>query len=331
MKTGNSKANAFGLTLCTMLFALYVSAEAQQSKAVPRIGFLAATPVTRGGAALHLPPELRKLGYVEGQNIAFEYRYADNRHDRLPALADELVRLKVDVLVAASTTAALAAKSATRTIPVVFFASGDPVAAGLVDSLARPGGNLTGFTRIAAGLAGKRLEVLKQTIAPLSRVSVLWHPGNPGSEAIWKESQAPARALDLELHSLAVSNAGQLESAFQEAVKTRSAALFVTVSALITTNRKRIAALAIKNRLPAIYEQREFVESGGLMSYGADQSEPYRRTAVYVDKILKGAKPADLPVERPTKFELVINLKAAKQIGVTIPLNVLARADRVIR
>ncbi len=321
----------FSLALSALLFALCLSAQAQQPKAVPRIGFLAATPATRGGAALLLPPELRKLGYVGGQNIAFEYRYADNRHDRLPALADDLVRLKVDVVVAASTTAALAAKSVTRTVPVVFFASSDPVASGLVDSLARPGGNLTGFTRIAAGLAGKRLELLKDAVGQLSRVSVLWHPGNPGSEAIWKEIKSPAQALGLKLHSMVINKAGQLESAFQEAVKGRSGALFVTVSALITSNRRQIANLAIKNRLPSIYEQREFIESGGLLSYGADPDEPYSRAAVFVDKILKGVKPADIPVERPTKFNFVVNLKTAKQIGLTIPPNVLVRADSVIK
>jgi putative tryptophan/tyrosine transport system substrate-binding protein len=319
------------LPLCTLLLALCVSAEAQQPKVVPRVAFLAATSATDSGAALLLSAEFRKLGYIEGQNIVFEYRYADNQHERLLSLADELVHLKVDVLIASSTTAALAAKRATRTIPIVFFASGDPVAAGLVNSLARPGENLTGFSRIAAVLAGKRLELLKQTIGQLSRVAVLWHPGNPGSEEIWKESQAPAGALGLKLQSLEVSNASQFESAFQEATKTRSTALAVTLSALIRSQRKRIAALAIKNRLPAIYERRDFIESGGLMSYGADQSEAYRRVTVFVDKILKGIKPADIPVEQPTEFELVINLNTAKQIGVTIPPNVLVRADRVIR
>jgi putative ABC transport system substrate-binding protein len=320
------------LTLSALLFALCPSAEAQGLKKVPRVGYLSSGSSSTPGTGSELfQREFRKLGYVEGKNIAFEYRYADNKHDRLPALADELVRLQVDVLVTLSTTAALAAKNATKTIPIVFLGAGDPVAAGLVDGLARPGRNLTGFTRIAAVLAGKRLELLKETIPKLSRVTVLWNPGNPGSEEIWKEGQIPARALGLQLHPMEVSNADQLEGAFQEATKARSAALAVTLSAFITSNKKRIADLAIKNRLPAIYERREFVESGGLMSYGADQAEPYRRVAVFVDKILKGIKPADIPVEQPTKFELVINLKTAKQIGVTIPPNVLARADKVIR
>ena len=226
---------------------------------------------------------------------------------------------------------ALAAKNATRTIPIVFFGVGDPVAAGLVDSLARPGGNITGFTTIAAVLAGKRLELLKETIPKLSRVAVLWDPQDPSSAQQWKESQLPARELGLQLHSMEVSSADKYESAFKEATKARSAALAVTPSALAISNQKRIADLATKNRLPAIYPRGDFVASGGLMSYGADRTEPYRRAASMVDKILKGAKPADLPVEQPTKFEFIINLKAAKQIGLTIPPNVLVRADKVIK
>ena len=202
---------------------------------------------------------------------------------------------------------------------------------GLVDSLARPGGNITGFTSIAAELAGKRLELLKETIPKLSRVAVLWDPQNIGSTQEWKESQLPARDLGLQLHSMEVSSADKFDAAFKEATKARSAALVVTRSAFTNSYQKRIADLAAKNRLPAIYRREDFVDSGGLMSYGADRTEPYRRAAVYVDKILKGAKPADLPVEQPTKFEFIINLKAAKQIGLTIPPNVLARADKVIK
>ena len=224
--------------------------------------------------------ELRELGYVEGKNIAFEYRYADNKLDRLPALADELVRLKVDVLVTPGTPEALAAKNATKTIPIVFLGVADPVAAGLVDSLARPGGNITGFTNIGAVLAGKRLELLKETIPKLSRVAVLWNPQDPSSAQQWKESQLPARELGLQLHSMEVSSADKYESAFKEAIKARSAALAVTQSALAISNQKRIADLATKNRLPAIYPRGDFVDSGGLMSYGADQAEPYRRAAV---------------------------------------------------
>ena len=272
-----------------------------------------------------------RLGYVEGKNIAFEYRSAEGKLDRLPALADELVRLKVDVLVTAATPAALAAKNATRTIPIVFLSVADPVAAGLVDSLARPGGNITGFTTIAAVLAGKRLELLKETVPKLSRVAVLWDPQDPGSAQQWKESQLPARELGLQLHSMEVSSADKFESAFKEATKARSAALAVTQSPLANSNQKQIADLAAKYRLPAIYPRGDFVESGGLMSYGADRAEPYRRAASMVDKILKGTKPADLPVEQPTKFEFMINLKTAKQIGLTIPPNVLVRADKVIK
>jgi len=304
-------------------------ADAQQPAKVPKIGWLGARPASPPGEK-SLRRELRALGYVEGKNIAFESRYADNKLDRLPALADELVRLGVDVLVTPGTSAALAAKNATRTIPIVFTDVNDPDAAGLIDSLARPGGNITGFTQIAAVLAGKRLELLKETIPKLSRVAVLWDPHSPGSAQQWKESQLPARELGLQLHSIEVSGADKYESAFKKAIKAGSAALVVTNHPLANSNQKRIAELAAKNRLPAIYSRGDFVESGGLMSYGADQAEPYRRAAAMVDKILKGTKPADIPVEQPMKFEFIINLKTAKQIGLTIPPNVLARADKVI-
>jgi len=274
---------------------------------------------------------LRDLGYVEGKNIVFEYRFADNKLDRLPALAGELVRLKVDVLITPGINEALAAKNATRTIPIVFISSADPVVAGLVDSLARPGGNITGFTDIGAVLTGKRLELLKETVPKLSRVALLWDPQNLSSAQVWKESQLPARELGLQLHSMEVSSADKFESAFKEATKARSGALASTSSALANSNQKRIADLATKNRLPAIYPRKDWVASGGLMSYGPDRAEFNKRVVVFVDKILKGAKPADLPVEQPKKFELIINLKAAKQIGLTIPPNVLARADKVIR
>ena len=229
------------------------------------------------------------------------------------------------------TAGALAAKNATRTTPIVFIGVGDPVASGLIDSLARPGGNITGLTNIAAVLADKRLELLKETVPKLSRVAVLWTPGEQGPAQQWKENQLAARELGLQLHSMEVSSADKYEGAFKEATKARSAALAVTLHTLATSNQKQIADLATKNRLPAIYPRGDFVASGGLMSYGPDQAEPYRRAAVFVDKILKGTKPADLPVEQPMKFEFVINLKAAKQIGLTISPNVLARADKVIR
>jgi putative ABC transport system substrate-binding protein len=242
-----------------------------------------------------------------------------------------LVRLKVDVLVGPGIAEALTLKNATRTIPIVFFGGGDPVAAGLIDSLARPGGNITGFTNIAAVLAGKRLELIKETVPKLSRVAVLWNPQDPSTAEQWKESQLPARGLDLQLHSMEVSRADQYESAFKEAIKARSAGLAVMSSALALSNQKRVADLAIRNRLPAIYGRGDFVDSGGLMSYGADQAEPFRRAASMVDKILKGTKPADIPVEQPMKFEFVINVKTAKKIGLDIPQSVLYRADKVIK
>jgi putative tryptophan/tyrosine transport system substrate-binding protein len=275
--------------------------------------------------------ELRRLGYVEGQNIVFESRHGDDNFDRLPALADELIRLKVDVLVTPTTPAAQAGKNATKTIPIVFLGVSDPIAVGLVDSLARPGGNVTGFTNIAPVLAGKRLELLKETLPELSRVAVLWDPKMRAAEQTWKENQPAARELGLQLHSMELTSADKFETAFQKAINSNSGALTVIQSPFINSNQKQIVVLAAKYRLPAIYPRKDFVESGGLMSYGADQTEPYTRVASMVDKILKGTKPADIPVEQPKKFEFVINLKAAKLIGLTIPPNVLARGDKVIR
>jgi putative ABC transport system substrate-binding protein len=340
MKIVSRQWSVVSLTLSAMLFALCVSARAQQAGKIHRVGFLSGSfPHGRGparsgeiGGISGLQRELRALGYIEGKNIAFEYRYAEDKLDRTSALADELVGLKVDVIVAAGATDVLAAKSATSTIPVVFLESGfDPVAQGLVASLGRPGGNITGFTTIAWVLAGKRLELLKETIPKLSRVAVLWDPKAPASVPQWKESQQVAQQLGLQVHSMEVSSAGRYESAFKDATKGRSDALAVTRHRLANAYQKRIIELAVKNRLPAIYYREDFVNNGGLMSYGPDEVEPLRRAAAMVDKILKGTKPADIPVEQPTKFELVINLKTAKQIGLTIPPNVLARADRVIR
>ena len=247
------------------------------------------------------------------------------------AADDELVRLKVDLIIAPNTPAAVAAKNATKTIPIVFIDVTDPIAAGLVDSLPRPGGNITGFTTIGSVLAGKRLELLKETIPKLSRVAVLWNPQDLSSAQSWKESQLPARELGLQLHSMEVSSADKYEAAFKEATKARSGALVWMSSPLGSAHQRVIVALAEKYRLPAIYARRAVVEDGGLMSYGIDREEPYRRAAIFVDKILKGTRPADIPVEQPTKFEFVINLKTAKQIGLTVPPNVLVRADRVIR
>jgi putative tryptophan/tyrosine transport system substrate-binding protein len=319
------------LALCGVLFALCFPADAQQQSKIPKIGWLGVRPVASDTGPELFRREFRALGYVEGKNIVFEYRSADDKLDRLTTLVDELVRLKVDVLLAAATPAAVAAKNATRTIPIVFYGGFDPVALGLVDSLARPGGNVIGFTSIAVVLVGKRLELLKETVPKLSRVAVLWDPRNPGSEQQWKESQLPARELGLQLHSIEVSSADKFEGAFKEATKAHNTAAALMASPFFYSNQKQIADLATKNRLPAIYPRGEFVASGGLMSYGADQDEPIRRATVLVDKILKGRNPADLPVEQPTKFEFVINLKTAKQIGLTIPPDLLARATKIIR
>jgi putative tryptophan/tyrosine transport system substrate-binding protein len=321
------RKKVIGFALSAMLFALSFPVGAQQQAKVATIGEIT-SGFTRNKI---LDDALRELGYVEGKNITIEHRHADNKFDRLPALADELVRLKVDVLLAPGTPAALAAKNATGAIPIVFYNVSDPVAAGLVDSLARPGGNITGFTTIMAVLAGKRLELLKETIPKLSRVALLWNPQAPGSTQQWRESQLAGRELGLQLHSMKIGGADKYESAFKEATNARSAALAVTQDPVAGSNQKLIVDLAAKHRLPAIYPRGDFVESGGLMSYGPDQAEPYRRVATYVDKILKGRKPADLPVEQPTKFEFVINLKTANQIGVTIPQSVLFRADKVIK
>ena len=313
----------FWLITAILLVPIHL-VEAQQPK-IYKIGELTARPGLRRPSEEFLGA-LREIGYIEGKNIAFEVQSAEGKPDRFPALAAELVGHKVDVLVASSTAEARAFKNATNTIPIVFYTGGDPIEVGLVDSLARPGGNVTGVTLVSAELIGKRLELLKETIPALSRVAVMWV-----SISQWKESQVAARELGLQLHSMEVSSAGKYERAFQEAIQARSAALVVTDHALALSNRKQIADLATKNRLPAIYGQEVHVESGGLMSYGADEAEISRRVASMVNKILNGTKPAEIPVEQPTKFELVINLQAAKQIGLTIPPNVLARADRVIR
>jgi putative ABC transport system substrate-binding protein len=318
--------------LLTVLLLTGFRAEAQQQSTIPKIGWLEVRPDDARTSFELFQRELRALGYVDGRSVVFEYRNAGNKLDRLPALADELVRLGVNLVFAVPAPAAVAAKNATTTIPIVFLGGFDPIAAGLVDSLARPGGNITGFSANIPMVAGKRLELLKETVRKLSRVAALWDPQNSGSAQQWKESQVPARELGLQLHSIEISSPEKFAYAFKEATRANSEAIILMESQFFySSNQKQLADLAAKNRLPAIYSRGDFVESGGLMSYGADQSEPYRRVASMVDKILKGAKPADLPVEQPTKFELVINLKAAKQIGLIIPSNVLARADRVIK
>jgi putative tryptophan/tyrosine transport system substrate-binding protein len=272
---------------------------------------------------------LRDLGRIERKNIALEYRYAEGNPDRLAALAADLVRLPVDVIVTTTDQGAQAASQATRTIPIV-LTTGDPVGSGLAATLAKPGGNVTGLTVLLADLSGKRLELLKETIPSITRVAVLWSADAAGISA-FKETQAAALGFSLQLNAFEVDSVGKIDSAFSEMPKTRTQALLVVLSPLMTLNSKRIVDLAVKNRLPAIYATRQFVEEGGLMAYGPSIGDLYRRAATYVDKVLKGANPAELPVEQPAKFEFFINLKASKQIGLAIPPSVLARADKVIR
>ena len=320
-----------------LLFTVFlpaVSAEAQQTGNIYRVGRLSGALSSSRFSLDALRRELRELGYVEGKNIVIESRSAEEKPERLARLAEELVRLKVDVIVAGGPTDGGAAKKATQIIPVVFMDSpSDPVAYGLVDSMARPGGNVTGFYSMADVLAGKRLQILKESLLKLSRVAVLWYGRSGSSEPQWTASQHAARQLGLQLHSMEISNTGNYESAFKEAIKAGSSAIAVVRhrQSQTSVNQKRIIELSAKYALPAIYYREDFVEQGGLMSYGADELEPFKRVAAIIDKILKGMKPADIPVEQSSKFELVINLKTAKQLGLTIPPNVLARADRVIR
>jgi len=322
------------LTLCAMLVVLCVAAEAQQPTKVLRIGFLDSS--TASGSAVLVEAfrqEIRKLGWIEGKNIAIEYRFAEQKNERLSELAADLVRLKVDLIVVAGTVAALAAKSATTTIPIVMANAGDPVGAGLVASLARPGGNVTGLEGLGPQLNTKRLEVLKDAVPKLARVGLLLGSGaSIGRDLQLKELRPAALALKLKLEEIETQlDPKGLESAFQTAKQKQVNAIMTTANRTFFAERKRIVELAGKYRLPAIYFQKEFVDEGGLMSYGADFADLYRRAAVYVDKILKGAKPGDLPVQQATKFEFVINLKAAKQIGLTIPVRVLERANQVIK
>lgn len=320
----------FCLILGGVFFAPCVSADAQQTGKIYSVGFLSGAFPGPSHWTTKLRVALRALGYAETKNIAIESRYSENRFDRLPALAEELVRLKPDVIVAGGRNDTRAARNATKTIPIVGLSLLDPVADGLLDSLARPGGNVTGFTPIADVLVGKRLELLKETVPNLSRVALIWNPQDPGSARQWTESQMAARELGLQLRSLEASSPEQLDTAFKEPGQIRSMALATSSSAFVNAHRKRITELAAKNRMPAIYHEGTFVAVGGLMSYGADETEHYSRVAVMVDKILKGAKPADLPVEQPTKFELVINLKTAKALGLKIPAHLLMEADTVI-
>jgi len=315
-----------------VVLAAPLPADAQAPARIPRIGLLSTSSpsnAARWHEAFRLG--LGDLGWVEGKNISIEYRYAEGRSDRLSDLAADLVRLKVDVIVASSASAAVAAQKATRAIPIVMATAGDPVASGLVESLARPGGNVTGLSQMTHETAGKRLELLQEIVPKLTRVAVLWNPQALGSTLSWKELQLPARQLGIQLHSLEVRSPDGFDKAFEDATRARAGALFVTAEPVITTNLKRIAGLAAQSRLPSIFQWPEFADAGGLAAYGPDRANFYRRAATFVDKILKGAKPGDLPFERPAKFELVINLKTAKALGLVIPKSMLLRADRVIQ
>jgi len=323
------------LALCAMLFALCHPAEAQQPNKVPRIGYLSSgNAASESSRSEGIRLALREHGYIEGQNIAIEYRYSEGKRDRLLELAAELVRLKVDIIVvSAGDTWIRAARDATKRIPIVMGGAGlDPVEAGYIESLARPGGNVTGVTNLTGELGGKRLELFKEAVPKVARVAVLHDPATAASVHQVKEVlPAAARALGLTIKLWEVQGTDGFERVFAALNKERPDGLYVSLGPLMLANGKRIAGYALKSRLPSIYVRREFVDAGGLMSYGADLADSYRRVAYFVDRILKGAKPADLPVEQPTKFELVINLKTAKQIGLTIPPNVLARADKVIK
>ena len=320
-----------GIAVTLLLLAAPLTAEAQQAAKIPRIGLL--SPFSPSDATLSdeaFRRGLRDLGWVEGRNIMIEYRYASGREDRLPGLVADLLRQKVDVIVTSVTTDTLAATQATGTTPIV-MAAGDPLAAGIVQSLARPRGNVTGLSQMAPEVSAKRLEMLKEIVPTLSRVAVLWNPEIRVSTLSWEEIQHPARGLGLEVLSLEVRSADNLDKAFQEATRARAGALIIMPDPVTRTTLKRIADLAAKNRLPSIFHIREFVDAGGLIAYGPDRSDLFRRAATYVHKILKGASPGDLPIEQPTKFELAINLKTAKALGLTIPPSLLLRADFVVQ
>jgi putative ABC transport system substrate-binding protein len=327
---------AFLRTLAGGLLAAPLVADAQQPAGkVYRLGYLS----VGSGTSTYLRPVeafrqgLRELGWVEGQNIVIEYRWAEGRVDRLPGLAEELVRLKVDVIAASPTPAALAARNATRTIPIVGMSLTEPVAVGLVASLARPGGNVTGVTYgVDTDIFGKQLGLLKEAIPKVRRVAVLWNPGNsPAQPLIMSSVKAAAQSLGLQLQLLEAREPGEFDGAFAAMAKERAGALLLPGDPMHFLHRARLADLALKGRLPSMSTQWQWVEAGGLMSYGPSLPDLYRRAATYVDKILKGAKPADLPIEQPTKFEMVINLKTAKALGLTIPTSLLQRADEVIR
>jgi putative ABC transport system substrate-binding protein len=334
-KSGPADENLKSVGLVTLIIAFVicgVAANAQQPAKIPRIGYLQVTAFSAVAARTEAFRQgLRELGYVEGKNIVIEWRFAEGKADRLPSLAAELVRLKVEVIVTSGPTVTRSAKEATVTVPIVMTFDNDPVGNGFVASLARPGGNITGLSTLAPEISGKQLEILREIVPKLSPVAVLGTSTNPGNAQVLKEIELAAGAFKVQLQYLDVQGTKDIETAFRAASKGRVVAVLVLAGPVLVTNRKQVIDLAVKNRLPAAYYRSEFVEDGGLVSYGVNFADLDRRAATYVDKILKGAKAADLPVEQPMKFELVINLKAAKQIGLTIPPNVLVRADRVIK
>jgi putative ABC transport system substrate-binding protein len=319
-------------TFCSMLLALPFPAQAQQAARIPRIGILLPPSASVISARVEaFRQRLRELGYVEGKNILIEYRSAEGKLERLPDLAAELVQLKVDVIVTQSTAGVLAAKKASATIPIVFAAAADPLGSGYVSSLARPGGNITGLSLMAPDLDGKRLELLKEAFPKVARVAFLWRSGGIRGNLSLTEMESVAKALRLKLVSLEVRSLDDFDSAFARAKRERAQALITETNQLIGSQQRQVLDFATKNRLPAIYQNSEWVEAGGLMSYGPSQTDLWRRAADFVDKILKGTKPAEIPVEQPMKFEFIVSLIVAKQIGLTIPPNVLVRAEKVIR
>ena len=324
----------FAIAVCLLASPFFSAAHAQQPSKMPRIGYLSAPdPATESRRSEGIRQALRGRGYIDGQTIIIEYRYTDGRSDRAAELATELIRLKIDLMVVAGGDLWVrAAKNATKTIPIVMVGSGtDPVEAGLVESLARPGGNVTGLTNLITEVSGKRLELLKETVPKLTRVALIYDPARSSNVLEVKEVQAAADALRLKIAPSEVRTVADFEQVFTALKKDRADALYVAQGPLMNANQKRIVSSAVKIRLPSVYVRRDFVNAGGLMSYGADFADSYQRIATYIDRILKGAKPAELPVEQPTKFELVVNLRTAKQIGLTIPPSVLARADKVIK
>jgi putative ABC transport system substrate-binding protein len=321
-----------GFALTALLFALSFPAEAQQLTKVPRIGFLLASSLSANSARIEaLRQGLRELGYVEEKNIVIELRSAEGKSERVRALAVELVRLKVDIIVSAGPAVTRPAKEVTTTIPIVMAQDPDPVANGFINTLAHPGGNITGLSTLAPEISGKQLELLKEIVPRLSRLAVFGNSTRPGNAQALREIELAAKAFGVKVQYLDVLDSKDIETAFRAASKGHADAVLILGNPVATSQRTQIASLAVKNLLPAIYDRPEFVEDGGLITYSVSQNDLFRRAATYVDKILKGAKPADLPVEQPKKFEFIINLKAAKQIGLTIPPNVLARADRVIK